>query len=224
MPVRRRRGRPAARRRRLGLGLLGPVSGAHPVAGAVWLAGPAGRRAGGRDRGHGRPHRPGRRTRLPASEWRRLLILVGVGATLGLIVQRLVREVRAGSARAEAASYAIGAQQAITEALITAASDAIVSFDRSGAIVSANREAASLFQRADLIGRNVFATLVPPDQLERLQAGFERLVGADVPGQPRDALRGGAGSGPMARGCRSRSPSPGPTARRACSSTRSCAT
>ncbi len=117
----------------------------------------------------------------PPTEWRRVLVLVGVGATLGLIVQRLVREIQAGAASAMVAATEISAQRDVTEAIITAASDAVVSFDRSGQIVSANHEAATLFQRADLVGRDVFADLVPDDQRDRLRAGFGRILASNSP-------------------------------------------
>lgn len=118
----------------------------------------------------------------PVSEWRRALILIGVSGTLGFIVQALVLDVREGIRRAIAAAQAIQAQQAITEAIVAAASDAVVSFDRTGAIVAANAEARTMFQRPDLIGQNVFEALVPDDERDRLQGGFARVVASAQPG------------------------------------------
>lgn len=118
----------------------------------------------------------------PPSEWRRLLIIVGVGATLGLIVQNLVRKVRAGEASAIAAREAAVEQRDVTEALLLAASDAVVSFDRSGTIVAANLAAATLVGRSDLVGRDLFETLVPEPQRARLRRGLTLLAaGQDVP-------------------------------------------
>jgi len=117
----------------------------------------------------------------PATEWRRAIILVGVAASLGLIVQGLVAEVRSAEARAAAGQRTAHRQRDIADAILTAASDAIVSFDRTGNIVAANDEAASMFQRADLVGQDVFHVLVPDAEEERLRAGMDRLISADVP-------------------------------------------
>lgn len=117
----------------------------------------------------------------PVSEWRRLLILVGVGATLGPIVQTLVGEVRASSAQSLLAAREIAAQQAVTSAMVDAASDAVVSFDWAGTIVAANPQAATMFQCAGLVGQDVFEVLVPEDQRDRLRAGMGRIILADVP-------------------------------------------
>lgn len=118
----------------------------------------------------------------PPTEWRRAAILVGVAATLGFIVQALVQEARAGAAGAEAATREVSAQRDVTEAIITAASDAVVSFDRFGSIIAANAEAATMFQRPDLIGQDVFEVLVPDDERDRLRAGFARVVASEQPG------------------------------------------
>lgn len=113
----------------------------------------------------------------PASEWRRLVVLGGVGGTLGLIVQDLVADVREAAAVARVAQAASDAQRAVTEAIIRTASDAVVSFDASGRIAAVNDEAIALFRSPDLVGRDVFETLVPPDEQARLQAGFVRVIG-----------------------------------------------
>ncbi len=119
----------------------------------------------------------------PFSDWRRLVILVTISATLGIMVQRLVREVRAQTERAVARGSALAEQRDATEAILDAASDAVVSFDRSGTVLSANSAADALFGRTDLIGKDVFDTLVPEHEIERLRGGFGRLLLTDTPSQ-----------------------------------------
>lgn len=112
----------------------------------------------------------------PVTEWRRLLVLGGVGGTLGLIVQGLVAEVREAAGRALAAQATSDAQRAVTDAIVRTASDSVVSFDHTGRIMGVNDEAILLFGVPDLVGRGIFQTLVPPDERARLQAGFGRLT------------------------------------------------
>ncbi len=119
----------------------------------------------------------------PFADWRRLVILVTISATLGIMVQRLVREVRAQTERAVARGSALAEQRDATEAILDAASDAVVSFDRSGTVLSANSAADALFGRTDLIGKDVFDTLVPEHEIERLRDGFGRLLLTDTPSQ-----------------------------------------
>lgn len=119
----------------------------------------------------------------PFSDWRRLVILVTISATLGIMVQRLVREVRAQTEQAVARGSALAEQRDATEAILDAASDAVVSFDRSGTVLSANSAADALFGRTDLIGKDVFDTLVPEHEIERLRGGFGRLLLTDTPSQ-----------------------------------------
>jgi len=117
----------------------------------------------------------------PFSEWRRLVNLVTVGATLGFIVQRLVSESHAQTDRALAQGRELAEQRDVNEAILHAASDAVVSFDWSGTVVTVNSAAEVLFGRNDLIGRDVFETLVPDHELARLRDGFGRIVLADAP-------------------------------------------
>lgn len=117
----------------------------------------------------------------PFSEWRRLINLVTVASTLGFIVQRLVRESRAQTDRALAQGRELSEQRDVNEAILHAASDAVVSFDWSGTVVTVNSAAEALFGRDDLIGRDVFETLVPDHELTRLRDGFGRILLADAP-------------------------------------------
>lgn len=117
----------------------------------------------------------------PFGEWRRLVNLVAVGATLGFIVQRLVFESHAQTDRALAQGRELSEQRDVNEAILQAASDAVVSFDWSGTVVSVNSAAEVLFGRNDLIGRDVFETLVPDHELARLRDGFGGIVLADAP-------------------------------------------
>ena len=117
----------------------------------------------------------------PFGEWRRLVNLVTVGATLGFIVQRLVSESHAQTDRALAQGRELAEQRDVNEAILHAASDAVVSFDWSGTVVTVNSAAEVLFGRNDLIGRDVFETLVPDHELARLRDGFGRIVLADAP-------------------------------------------
>ena len=119
----------------------------------------------------------------PFGDWRRLVILVTISATLGIMVQRLVREVRAQTERAVARGRALAEQRDATEAILDAASDAVVSFDRSGTVLSVNSAADALFGQTDLIGKDVFERLVPEHEMERLRDGFGRLLLTDTPSQ-----------------------------------------
>lgn len=119
----------------------------------------------------------------PFTEWRRLVFLVTIGATLGIIVQQLVQEARAQTERAVARGSALAEQRDATKAILDAASDAVVSFDRSGIVLSANSAADALFGRTDLIGKDVFDTLVPEWEIERLRNGFGRVLLTDTPSQ-----------------------------------------
>jgi len=119
----------------------------------------------------------------PAQEWRRLLILVTTGATLGLIVQRLVGSVHAQMARAVARGQELAAQRDTTQAILAAASDAVVSFELDGTVVGTNAAADLLFGRADLVGKDIFQAVVPEHETDRLRGGFERLVADAVPGE-----------------------------------------
>ncbi len=122
----------------------------------------------------GEPH-------YPFVEWRRVILLVLVGATLGLIVQELVRQAQQATARALAQARELAEQRDVTEAIFRSALDAIVSIDWSGTVVSANAAADTLFHRTDLVGRDVFDALVPPNQMARLREGFARLLTDHVP-------------------------------------------
>ena len=117
----------------------------------------------------------------PFGEWRRLVNLVTVGATLGFIVQRLVYESHAQTDRALAQGRELAEQRDVNEAILHAASDAVVSFDWSGTVVTVNSAAEVLFRRNDLIGRDVFETLVPDHELARLREGFGRVLLSDAP-------------------------------------------
>lgn len=116
----------------------------------------------------------------PFTEWRRFVILVTISATLGIMVQRLVREVRAQTERAVARGSALAGQRDATEAILDAASDAVVSFDRSGTVLSANSAADALFGRTDLVGKDIFDELVPEHEIKRLRDGFGRLLLSDT--------------------------------------------
>ncbi len=117
----------------------------------------------------------------PFEEWRRLVILLIVATALGVIVQRLVQDERAQSVRARQRGRALAEQRDVTAAMIEAASDAVLSLDQRGTIVAANAAAAALFGRTDLLGRNVFETLVPEHESERLRQGLGRLLQAGEP-------------------------------------------
>ena len=117
----------------------------------------------------------------PSDEWRRLVNLVTVGATLGFIVQRLVHDSHAQTDHALAQGRELTEQRDVNEAILDAASDAVVSFDWSGTVVTVNSAAEVLFGRNDLIGRDVFETLVPDHELGRLRDGFGRIVLSDAP-------------------------------------------
>ncbi len=117
----------------------------------------------------------------PHAEWRRLLILTIVGGMSGMIIQQLVREARALTTRAVDRGRELAEQRDVTEAILNAASDAVVSFDWSGSVVNANATAAVLFGRDDLVGRDVFDALVPDHEAQRLRDGFGRLLVGDGP-------------------------------------------
>ncbi len=117
----------------------------------------------------------------PFGEWRRLIILTLVGATMGLIVQALVHAAKAGTERAVARGRELAEQRDVIQAIVQAASNAVLSFDASGTIMTANDAAALMFGRDDLVGSDVFDTLVPDEQVERLRGGFGRIIVQEGP-------------------------------------------
>ncbi len=184
---------------------------------ARWLV------TGGGHRGHGRAHRAGRRARLPDQ---RVATPDHPGRRRGdrrpdrpAARPRGPRGRRAGRGRQlghrRPAGHHRGAHQRRPRM------PSCRSIGRAPSCPPTARRPAS--SAADLVGRNVFATLVPPDELERLQAGFQRLIEADVPGVARHASRPSCSGRRVAGAGRDRR-RPDRRTRRACSSTRSCAT
>lgn len=116
----------------------------------------------------------------PIGEWRRLVNLLVVGATLGFIVHSLVGQLRHQAHAAGLQSLELARQRDVNEAILHAASDAVVSFDWSGTVVSVNTAAETLFGRRDLIGKDVFDALVPEHESMRLREGLGRIIVADT--------------------------------------------
>lgn len=114
----------------------------------------------------------------PLGEWRRLAILVLIAAALGVIVQRLVQDLRSQAAAARLRGRELEEQRDTTAAVLAGASDAVVSFGRDGIVASANPAAHQLLGRDDLIGLDVFGDLIVEGDRERVRAGFERVVAA----------------------------------------------
>lgn len=110
-------------------------------------------------------------------EWHRAGILIVVGAFTGLLIQRLVAEVRVRGGELKERGEQLAAQAGLNRAILDAADDAIVSMDESGRIVDWNRATEALLgDHAPLLGRDLFETLFPPAERDSLRSGFRRLL------------------------------------------------
>lgn len=119
----------------------------------------------------------------PLGEWRRLVNLIVVGAMIGFIVQRLVGQLHRQARTAVFQSRELADQRDVNEAILDAASDAVVSFDWAGTVVAVNTAAEALFGRRDLLGRDLFETLVPEHESARLRDGLGRILVAEAPSE-----------------------------------------
>ena len=97
----------------------------------------------------------------PPSEWRHLVFFLVISSLVGFPVQWLIQEVRARAAE--------------SRSILESALEAFVSIDSDGRIAEWNRQAEATFgwSRGEAIGRQFAETVAPPQERERLLAGFD---------------------------------------------------
>lgn len=70
---------------------------------------------------------------------------------------------------------------AFTDAVLDVSMDAVITMDPAGQIVTWNASATAMFGRsaADVVGRELAETIIPPELRDRHRAGFERATAPD---------------------------------------------
>ncbi|MEA2358633.1 MAG: hypothetical protein QOI62_1893 [Solirubrobacteraceae bacterium] len=110
----------------------------------------------------------------PAAEWKRLVLWVVLGGTVGATVQRLV-----GAARQGARTGA-----ALTTAIVDSALDCVMTMDHQGRLVEFNPAAERTFgyRREEAVGAELADLIVPPALREAHRHGLARYMAG---GEPR---------------------------------------
>jgi diguanylate cyclase (GGDEF)-like protein/PAS domain S-box-containing protein len=117
----------------------------------------------------------------PPGEWRRLLVLVTLSATIGWIVSSLVAAVRGEALIAAKNARRLQAQTIVTRQVVESASDAVITIDDRGLIIELNPAAVRLVGRsaADLIGSNAMEALLTSERADRARVALRALVSGE---------------------------------------------
>ena len=125
----------------------------------------------------------------PDTEWRRVLLVCGVGAMIGLTVQRLVAQVRSSAAQAAAASEELSASEQRIRSVLEAAPDPVVTLDDAGVIHGWNAAAQRTlgWTEVEVIGRPAIDLLLPEHARADLAARLTNML--QRPDGPSEARR-----------------------------------
>jgi diguanylate cyclase (GGDEF)-like protein/PAS domain S-box-containing protein len=117
----------------------------------------------------------------PASDWRRVLVLVVLSSMTGWIINSLVSAVRREALAAGENAKRLHEQTILTREVLESASDAVITIDDGGLVLELNPAAIRLSGRSadDLLGSNAMETLLTPDLAVRARAALLQLVSGD---------------------------------------------
>ena len=109
----------------------------------------------------------------PSGEWRRVIVLVLLGALLGTTVQRLVERGRRGAQTGAA----------LATAMLESALDAIIAIDHEGRVIEFNAAAERTFgyRREETLGRELAELVVPESLREAHRRGLDRYLATRSP-------------------------------------------
>lgn len=114
----------------------------------------------------------------PPGEWRRLLVLVALSATIGWVVNSLVSAVRREAITAAENGRRLQEQTIVTRQVVESASDAVITVDELGRIIELNPAAVRLAGRpvGELIGSNAMDAFLSPEAAARGRVAVLELV------------------------------------------------